>query len=94
MDEKFAALLKDKAVVEELLQQETAEDAQKFLASKGVELSIEEINNLKNFIAQDGDEMDDSQLENVSGGSWIGDTLKDVIVWVKNSVENNRRNRW
>lgn len=35
MQEKLNELLKDESVVKELFEKETAEDAQKFLASKG-----------------------------------------------------------
>ncbi|MBQ7704553.1 MAG: hypothetical protein IJT73_03870 [Selenomonadaceae bacterium] len=71
MNEKLNELLKDEAVVKELLQQETAEDAQKFLASKGVEISIEDLEKIQKALAaqDEGEEMDDSQLENVAGGA-------------------------
>ena len=42
--EKLTEPLKDKAFVEEFFKQETAEDAQKFLASKGVDVPIDELN--------------------------------------------------
>ncbi|MBQ7704555.1 MAG: hypothetical protein IJT73_03880 [Selenomonadaceae bacterium] len=74
MNEKLAEILKDEAVVKELLQQETAEDAQKFLASKGVEISIEDLENLQKAVAAqsgENEEMDDSQLEQVAGGAGL-----------------------
>ncbi len=69
MNEKLNELLKDESVVKELLEQETAEDAQKFLASKGVEISIEDLEEIQKILAaQSDEEMDDGELENVAGG--------------------------
>ncbi|MBQ7704556.1 MAG: hypothetical protein IJT73_03885 [Selenomonadaceae bacterium] len=79
MNEKLAEILKDEAVVKELLQQETAEDAQKFLASKGVEISIEDLENLQKAVAAqsgENEEMDDSQLEQVAGGVGLSTVLE------------------
>ena len=69
--EKLAELLKDKAFAAELMKQATAEDAQKFIASKGVEVSIEDLQSIRAEILkqeQTGDELNDDQLENVAGG--------------------------
>ena len=71
--EKLTELLKDKAFAEEFFKQETAEDAQKFLASKGVDVTIDELNQLRDAIVarlddSNGDELSDDQLDNVAGG--------------------------
>ncbi len=71
--EKLTELLKDKAFVEEFFKQETAEDAQKFLAPKGVDVTIDELNQLRDAVVarlddSNGDELSDDQLDNVAGG--------------------------
>lgn len=74
MNEKLVELLKDEFVVKELFEKETAEDAQKFLASKGVELTLEEVNQIKEQfikIAESGEEISDEELKQVAGGSLI-----------------------
>ena len=83
MNEKLNELLKDESVVKELLQQETAEDAQKFLASKGVEISIEELEEIqKALAAQSGedDEVNDNELENVAGGASLNVQVYNPIL--------------
>ena len=81
MNEKLNELLKDESVVKELLQQETAEDAQKFLASKGIEISIEDLEKIQKILAaQSDDEMDDSQLENVAGGASLNVQVYNPIL--------------
>ena len=72
MQNKLNALLNDEAFVKELFAQETAEDAQKLLASKGVEISAEELENIrKSLIAktESNEEMNDESLEQVAGGA-------------------------
>lgn len=68
--EKLAELLKDEAVAKEFFSQPTAEDAQKFLASKGVEVTLDELNELRQAMVSevDSDELSDDQLDNVAGG--------------------------
>ncbi len=81
MNEKLNELLKDEAVVKELLEQETAEDAQKFLAGKGVEISIEDLEKIQQALAaQSEGEMDDSQLENVAGGASLNVQVYNPIL--------------
>ncbi|MBR1729832.1 MAG: hypothetical protein IJ728_09950 [Selenomonadaceae bacterium] len=72
MNEKFAELLDDEKFIEEFLSKESVEDAQKYLTTQGVEMSIEELNNFRNAIIariEGGEELSDEQLENVAGGS-------------------------
>jgi predicted ribosomally synthesized peptide with nif11-like leader len=100
MNEKLVELLKDEAFVKELVAQETPEDAQKFLASKGVEVSAEELENIrKEILARiDGnEEMNDEQLEQVAGGSVAVDVVKfgvDCIIKVGDCVHTLTRGRW
>ena len=63
--EKLAELLKDKAFAAELMKQATAEDAQKFIAAKGVEVSLEDLQSIRAEILkqeQTGEELSDDQL--------------------------------
>ncbi|MBQ7704552.1 MAG: Nif11-like leader peptide family RiPP precursor [Selenomonadaceae bacterium] len=85
-------VLKDEAVVKELLQQETAEDVQKFLASKGVEISIEEINQIQaQFLkaAENDEEISDEELEQVAGGFSM-----TVFFEVAKNMVTGRWRRW
>ena len=84
--EKLTELLKDKAFAEEFFKQETAEDAQKFLASKGVDVTIDELNQLRDAIVtrlddSNGDELSDDQLENVAGGMAVA-TVAGIVAGV------------
>ena len=73
MQEKLNELLKDEAFVKELLEKETAEEAQKLLASKGIELTIEQLEAIQKVSkAQNNEELGDEQLEQVAGGFSIG----------------------
>ena len=81
MNEKLEALMNDEAFVKDLLAQETAEDAQQFLAVHDIDMTIEELNKLqKKFAAQSADgEMDDDQLEMVAGGRNIFQKINDFL---------------
>jgi hypothetical protein len=75
MNEKLVELLKDEEIAKEFFAQETIEDAQKFLASKGVEVSAKELEEFGAAVAAQTEaegEMDDSQLDKVAGGAYIG----------------------
>ena len=81
MNEKLEALMNDEAFVKDLLAQETAEDAQQFLAAHDIDMTVEELNKLqKKFAAQSEDgEMDDDQLEMVAGGRNIFQKINDFL---------------
>ena len=86
--EKLAELLKDKAVAEELMRQETVEDAKKFLASKGVDVTDEELQAIHAEIQKqtsESDELNEDQLENVAGGVAIS-TVISVATAVVSAV--------
>lgn len=64
-------LLKDKDLLNELLDNKTAEDAQAYLAGKGVEMSIDEVKALgKKIYAAAGGEgkLSEEELAEVAGG--------------------------
>ena len=81
MNEKLNALMQDEAFVKDLLDQETAEDAQQFLAAHDIDMTLEELNALQQkFSAQSADdEMDDDQLEMVAGGRNIFQKINDFL---------------
>ncbi|MBR1579510.1 MAG: hypothetical protein IJ668_03320 [Selenomonadaceae bacterium] len=102
--EKVKALLADKNFMASALELETPEEVQELFASKGVELSIEDVKALRAAIlARLGgdDEMDEDQLEQVAGGAgWDADGFfTNVSYNVDNAVNNIRdvftsRRRW
>ena len=98
--EKLAELLKDKAVAEELMRQETIEDAQKFLASKGVDVTDEDLQAIRAEIQKqtsESDELNDDQLENVAGGvavSTVIGIVSTVISAVPTVVELFKKIKW
>ena len=80
--EKLKALLTDKAFVEGLVDKVSPEDAQKYFAENGLELSHEEIMGLGKALnqlsARKDVELSDEELADVAGGSWWGDALTIV----------------
>lgn len=79
---------------------EDANDVQKALADKGVELTLEEINLIRNQLAGTDEELNEDELENVAGGSVLG-TVAAVVGIVSGVVaiadflgRSFRRRRW
>lgn len=77
--EKLQALLSDKTFAEGLAGKKEPEDAQKYFAENGLELSHEEIMGLGKALnqlsARKDVELSDEELADVAGGSWWGDAL-------------------
>ncbi|MBQ7704557.1 MAG: hypothetical protein IJT73_03890 [Selenomonadaceae bacterium] len=101
MSEKLAELLKDEAVVKELLELETDEEVQKYLAAKDIELSLDEIKTIREGInarLNNSDELSDDQLEKVAGGvGMAGDIIDiavDTICRIGDLVHSLTRRRW
>jgi hypothetical protein len=96
MDEiKIKAIFSDVEFVTSLLELETAEDVQKALATKGIELSLEELNALRNSVVKASEnygELNEADLEKVAGGGWrlFGKPINDSNV--KNFL--NAMKRW
>ena len=70
--EKLNEILADKAFVDKVLGIETAEDVQKALNEKGLELSLEEIFAIRDAWtkqAEGADEIDAGDLRKVAGGN-------------------------
>ena len=74
LEERIKELFADEAFVKQLLEQEEAEQVQELLRDKEVELSVEEINQLKDMVAKmasgeiNPDELSEDDLESVAGG--------------------------
>ena len=72
---KIKEVFSDEAFVKELLEKETPEEVQEILEKKDIELSIEEIVNLREMLVErienaqsDDEELLEDDLESVSGG--------------------------
>ena len=82
MNENLTKVFSDEAFLKELLAAESAEAAQKMLEDKGVNMSVDEINQLGEYAGkvisgeitaediqnQESDELSEDDLENVAGG--------------------------
>ncbi len=71
---KLEEIFADQEFVKKLLGIETAEEAQQALKEKGVDLSLEEINEIHKQMIQQlegGEELDKEQLKNVAGGCGV-----------------------
>ena len=68
--ETFNKLMANEDFVKEMLAKETAEDVQKIFAENGVELTLEEVDEVaKNIFATETEgELDEAALEDVAGG--------------------------
>ena len=81
--EKLKELVSDADFTEQLLDLETPEEVQAAIKEKGVDISLDEINQIKDYIIANADkeELDDEQLEQVAGGSiTVGTVIGAVIV--------------
>ena len=76
--------MKDEDFANALLANKTPEDAQKFLKSKGLDCSIEQVQELGKYLKEqlDTKELSPSQLEAVAGGG-LFDYIKKIAedVW-------------
>jgi len=73
--EKIIEVFSDKEFVMQLLEIEDMEEARAFIAEKGIELTVEEVTEMRDQVVKkisDGSiqdmEIDDEDLENVTGG--------------------------
>ncbi|MBR3630666.1 MAG: hypothetical protein IKN55_09395 [Oscillospiraceae bacterium] len=84
---KLTELMENKSFAKELLSADSPETAQSLLADNGVEMSIEEIiaiagaleKRLTSEADENADELSDSDLEEVAGGSDTGEALSDFL---------------
>lgn len=83
--EKMKELFQDQAFLEELFSKESAEDAQALLKERGVEMTVEELNQFRKTLMDrmegGGGELSEDDLENVAGGgvSEFFDIFADVV---------------
>lgn len=79
MEDKLAQLLTkieaDQDLGEKLLSLETADEVQSLLKKEGLDLTLEELSELKDFLFKvlENDELSDEILDDVAGGSFIND---------------------
>lgn len=73
--------LKEETFVKALAEAETPEDAQKIFAGKGIDISLEEINAIAKQFPNDNGELNENELETVSGGTvLLGPLFGPVII--------------
>lgn len=96
---KIKEVFSDEAFVKTLLEMDNAEDVQKAVSEKGIDLSLEEINTIQSTLAS-GEELNEDQLENVAGGfavsaicALIG-AITGAVVGVGNGVDRWTSRRW
>lgn len=96
---KIKEVFSDEAFVKTLLEMDNAEDVQKAVSEKGIDLSLEEINTIQSTLAS-GEELNEDQLENVAGGfavtaicALIG-AIAGAVVGVGNGVDRWTSRRW
>lgn len=77
--DQFKALLDDEVFVRKLAQLETNEEVQKAFAEKGVDFTMEEIDQIVEKLYGDSAELDEDKLEDVSGGFVITTTTLTAI---------------
>ena len=97
MDEtRIKEVFADEAFVKQLFSLETPEEAQAALKTKGIEISISELVDLKDRLlrmTQEGDELSVEQLDNVAGGYL--DIITGIIITIAiNDVKSFFGGRW
>jgi len=101
-EQKIKEIFADEAFVSSILEMETPEEVQKALADKGLDLSVDEINTIKESLSAEEGELSDEQLEDVSGGSItavicgliIGGAALAGGVSLGKAINNWTRRRW
>ena len=73
--QEFAKLFKDSALAEGLKKCASAEEVQKFLKEKGIDVSIDDLNKIRGEFTA----LSEDQLDKVSGGSDAGDAAKEAV---------------
>ena len=101
-EEKIREVFSDEGFVKELFSKETPEEVQALLAANDIELSIDEIVKLREILEkklqqeENGEEISDDDLEDVSGGVFdliaIGTVL--FLGVVAASITLDTRGRW
>lgn len=79
-EEQLKKLFSDDAFVASILEMETAEEVQKSLADKGLELSLDEIAIIKNTLNSEETELSEDDLKAISGGVAITSVICGIII--------------
>lgn len=101
MDEqKVLQAVEDQEFLKKVVNLETPEEVQAaFKQDKGIDISLDEINNIQKMVGEkvDGGELSEDDLENVAGGSVsvavIGAVVAGVVA-LGNAVNNWTNRRW
>jgi predicted ribosomally synthesized peptide with nif11-like leader len=100
-EEKIKELFTDEAFIASIAELETAEDVQKALSEKGLDLSIEEITAIQNALASNDGELSEDDLENVAGGSGFNlltlypDSIKYLNKTISGAINKSmRKHNW
>ena len=82
-EKEILKLFEDKEFVEGFVGQKTIEDAQKFLSSKGIDLTIEAVEMLGKCIAEyeKNGELTDDMLEQIAAGKSFASAVKTGAIW-------------
>ncbi len=90
MDEKIKQVVSEEGFVEKMLACEEPEQVQALFASKGIELSFEEIKAISSQLSaalNDSDEMDQDDLDFVAGGTTtVTKTVTTVVTTTVTTV--------
>lgn len=79
-EEQLKKLFSDDAFMASILEMETAEEVQKSLADKGLELSLDEIAIIKNTLNSEETELSEDDLKAISGGVAITSVICGIII--------------
>lgn len=101
-EQKIKEIFADEAFVASLMNMETPEDVQKALAERGLDLSVEEIEKIREMADSQEGELSDDALEDVAGGSVtaiicgliIGGAAASGAFKLGQAVNNWTRRRW
>ena len=77
-EEQLKKLFSDDTFVASILEMETAEEVQKSLADKGLELSLDEIAIIKNTLNSEETELSEDELKSISGGAEIPEIITSI----------------
>ena len=104
-EERIKEIFSDEAFVKELLSLDAAADIQALLKTKGIELDLDQIEKAKEIVAKKlaiiaaGEELDDDDLDEVSGGFAITtlgvvSAIISVVGFASSMVITKTRGRW
>ena len=84
---KLQEAQKDQNFVDELNAQTTAEGLQKVLKTKGIDLTTEQVNDFAAIISANAEqELDETGLDNVAGGSVTGAILGTQVAQIVRTI--------